>query len=251
MSLKDNKHVKAFIKTYKKSPATVILATLVIFLSVFTIYLFQRLTAIEKATGLGGQVQEPQAPTELNIKKPSTNEHWRGSKNVRYVWVEYSDFECPFCKKMHPDILKLLDEYKGKISWVYRHYPLSFHQNAQKEAEASECAAEQGSNDAFWKYTDLIFERTTSNGTGFALDALAPLAAEIGLDQEKFEKCLDDDKYAKKVKEQFDEGSTAGVRATPTGVIYDLKTGKTRVVEGAVPYDEMKKALNDFLAKNK
>lgn len=232
------------------TPLTKLLFVLVIFLAAFSIFLFQKVNTLEK--GLGGtQVPQPARPTELKIKKPEQSEHWRGSKEARYVWVDYSDLECPFCKKNHPDLIKLIDEYKDQVAWVYRHYPLSFHQNAQKEAEATECAWEQGQDEAFWNYIDKIFERTTSNGTGFALTSLAPLAGELGLDQVKFQQCLDANKYEKKVKDQFAEGTNAGVQATPTGVIYDLKTGKNLLVEGALPYDQLKSQLNDFLSKNK
>ncbi|MBI2051623.1 DsbA family protein [Candidatus Roizmanbacteria bacterium] len=238
-----------------QSKTPTLLVILLIVISFFTGYLFFKVRSLEQTTGLGGVPpplrQAPVSPTELKIKKPETSEHWRGDKNVRYVWVEYSDLECPFCKKVHPDMQKLLQEYKGRIAWVYRHFPLGFHQNAQKEGEATECAAELGGNDAFWKYTDMLFERTTSNGTGFALDKLVPLAGELGLNQTAFKQCLDSGKYEKKVKDDVQEGSRAGVGATPTGVIFDLQTGKTQVVEGAVPYEQLKQAVDDFLTKNK
>ena len=74
-----------------------------------------------------------------------TKEDWVfGNRNAEIALIEYSDLECPFCKKFHPTAQQVVDEYKGKVMWVFRHYPLSFHANAQKEAEASECAAELG-----------------------------------------------------------------------------------------------------------
>ena len=243
---------------YQQSPLVGLLFFIVIILLGFSIYLFQQIGDLKKqaensvAGGTAGQPQaRPQRPTSLKIKKPSISEHWRGVKNARFVWVEYSDLECPFCKRIHPDMVKLMDENKDKVAWVYRHYPLSFHQNAQKEGEGAECATELGGNDAFWSYVDKIYERTTSNGTGFALDALGPLAAELGVDQSKFQDCLDQGKYTKKVKDEFSEGSNAGIQATPTGVIYDIKTGKTVLVEGALPFASLKQALDQFIAQAK
>lgn len=240
---------------YQQSPLTGLLFFVVILLLGFSIYLSQQISSLKEVARQGGSANQPNArqerPTSIKIKKPSTAEHWRGSKNARYVWVEYSDLECPFCKKIHPDMVKLMEENKDKVAWVYRHYPLSFHQNAQKEGEAAECAAAYGGNDAFWSYIDKIYERTTSNGTGFAVDSLGPLAAELGIDQGKFQDCLDKGTYEKKVKDEFKEGSTAGVQATPTGVIYDMKTGKTTLIEGALPYASLKEALDGFIAKNK
>ncbi len=160
--------------------------------------------------------------------------------------IEYSDFECPFCKSYHPTSLDLLKQYGDKVKFVWRQYPLSFHQNAQKEAEASECIAELGGNDAFWKYTDTVYERTTSNGTGFALDKLGPLAAELGVDQTAFQSCLDSGKYAQKVKDDIADGSGGGVCGTPTMIIIDSK-GKPNVQVGAQDISTFKTALDTAL----
>ena len=186
---------------------------------------------------------QPTRPSELKIKKPDNSEHWRGDANARYVWVEYTDLECPFCKKIHPDLAKLFAEYSGKMAWVARNYPLPFHPKAQKSAEATECAAELGGNEAYWQMNDLIFEKMPD----MELSQLPSLAAEVGLDQTAFSQCLDSGKFEKKVKDQQSEGSQAGVQATPTGVIYDMQTGKTKLVEGAVPYETLKSELEAFM----
>ncbi len=176
----------------------------------------------------------------------SDKDHVRGDKNAKVTLIEYSDFECPFCKKVYPTMNQILDQYKGKIKIVYRHFPLSFHANAQKEAEASECANELGGNDAFWKYHDKIFERTTSNGTGFALDKLVPLAKEIGLDENKFKTCLDSGKYAQYVKDNEAGGQSAGITGTPGNIIMNAK-GDTKLLSGALPFELFKQALDQSL----
>ena len=139
-----------------------------------------------------------------------------------------------------------LQEYGDKVAWVYRHYPLSFHANAAKEAEASECANELGGSDAFWKYTDKIFERTTSNGTGFALDQLVPLAKEIGLNEGKFKSCLDSGKYKTHVEQDTSEGTTAGVNGTPATFVVK-KDGNSQLISGALPYAQIKQAIEQAL----
>lgn len=199
-------------------------------------------------------VNQPQAPSQAPqpeqagpVKAVDPNkDHIRGDKNASVFVIEYSDFECPYCQRHHPTMQKLVDTYKGKVAWVYRHYPLGFHQNAQKEAEASECAAELGGNDAFWKYTDKIYERTTSNGTGFALDKLVPLAKEIGLNEVKFKECLDSGKMAAKVAQDIQEGSAAGVSGTPANIIW-TKDGKSQLVSGAVPFEALKAQIDPLL----
>ncbi|MEK7649253.1 MAG: thioredoxin domain-containing protein [Patescibacteria group bacterium] len=189
----------------------------------------------------------PSAPQPAGKVKPiSKDDYVRGPKNADVTVVEYSDLECPFCKRFHPTVQQLMKEYDGKVAWVYRHFPLSFHANAQKEAEAAECAGELGGSDKYWKFIDTINERTTSNGTGFALDQLTPLAKEFGLNEGKFKQCLDSGKYAQKIQQSISDGQSAGVDGTP-GTILVRKDGKTRLVSGAVPFEELKSSLEALL----
>ncbi len=101
--------------------------------------------------------RDPKEPI-LRVQAPdSRKDHWRGNKKARYVLIEYSDFECPFCKRFHPTVKQFLNE-NSNVAWVYRHFPLSFHKKAQKSAEASECATKLGGENSFWKFSDLLFK---------------------------------------------------------------------------------------------
>lgn len=184
------------------------------------------------------------------VKPVSKDDYIYGKADAPIMLIEYSDYECPFCKRFHYDAKKLVDEYKGKVAWVYRQFPLSFHPNAQKESEAAECAGSIGGNDKFWAYGDKIFERTTSTGTGFALDQLVPLAKEIGLDEKKFKDCLDGGKMAQKVQQSLADGQAAGIDGTP-GNIFVTKNGKPVLIPGAVPYETLKSQVDQLLAQNK
>lgn len=229
---------------------------IIIIVLVFALgYFYSKTTALEKQTGNVQGVQNAQAvatqppqPTpDLKAASPvSDKDHILGSKSAPVLLVEYSDFECPFCKTFHPTVKQVLQDYGDKVALVYRHYPLSFHQNAEKEAEASECINEQGGNDAFWKFADTIFERTTSNGTGFALDKLGPLAAELGLDQTSFQSCLDSGKYAKLVADEEADGQKAGIQGTP-GTIIIAKNGSRTLIPGALPYEQVKPMIEAAL----
>ncbi|MCC6563925.1 thioredoxin domain-containing protein [Candidatus Uhrbacteria bacterium] len=192
----------------------------------------------------------PSAPAPLppaGDPPPVTDQdHIRGNKNAKVTLIEYSDYECPFCKRFHPTMQQALDEYKDQVRWVYRHYPLNFHANAQKEAEASECANELGGNDAFWKYSDKIFALTQSNGTGLPLTSLAPMAKELGLDETKFKNCLDSGKYAQHVADDMNAGSAAGISGTP-GTFVVGADGKSQLISGAVPYESVKAAIDAAL----
>lgn len=162
--------------------------------------------------------------------------HIRGNKNAKVKLVEYSDFQCPFCERAYPTLQQVLKDYGDKVSLEYRHYPLSFHPFAQKAAEASECAAEQGK---FWEFHDKNFE----NQTSLSFEALKQWAKDLGLNTKKFNNCLDTDKYAQKVADQTKEGGAKGVNGTPTTFI------NGQPVVGAQPYEAFKQAIDAELAK--
>lgn len=206
--------------------------------------------AADGGTSQGAQSQQqPKAQQPTGKIKPVANtDHIRGSANAKLTLVEYSDIECPFCKRFHPTMQEILKTYGDKVRWVYRHYPLAFHANAQKEAEASECVAELGGNDKFWIFVDKLFEQTTSNGTGFALTALGPLAAQVGVNQTQFQSCLDGGKYTQLVKDQITDGTTGGVTGTPSTFIVDTK-GNSQIIVGAQPIESVKASIDQALSK--
>ena len=163
----------------------------------------------------------------------STRDHIYGDPNAPISLIEYSDSECPFCKRFHQTAKQIVDAYQGKVNWVYRHFPLSMHNPvAQKQAEAAECANELGGNDGFWKYNDTIYARTRSNGNGFPITALVPLATELGFDTERFRQCLESGRQANRVKEDINEGIQIGVTGTPATFLLNNKTGDVRVKTG-------------------
>lgn len=213
-------------------------------------YLWNKVSMLEKNTNTTVQnapaVTQPAVPTTretMEITKPDpVKDHWLGPKNANIVMVEYSDHECPFCKQHHTTPVKIQEENK-EVAWVFRHFPLSFHPKAQKAGEATECAADQNGNDGFWKLSNAIFEAMPT----LELTGLGDLAAKNGLNKALLQKCLDSDKFAQKVKDQLAEGSKAGVQATPTTVLYNMKTGATKVIEGAVPFETYKATLDAFI----
>lgn len=187
----------------------------------------------DKLTAANNQAANNQAPAKVDVQvKP--DDYIRGDRNAPLTLIEYSDLECPYCKRFHETMLQLMQDYSGQVRWIYRHFPLSFHANAQKEAEAAECAGKLGSTDKYWSYIDKIFARTVSNGTGFALADLPKLARELGLNEASFKSCLDSGEMATKVQADLQAGSSYGVSGTPTTFV------NGQVVEGAVPYSELK-----------
>jgi protein-disulfide isomerase len=192
--------------------------------------------------------QAPQPEPQAGPVEPlKADDHVRGDKNARILLVEYSDLECPFCKRFHPTAKQIVDEYKGQVAWVYRHFPLDqIHSKADKEAEAVECAKDQGGDDAFWKMTDKIFEVTPSNN-GLNLDELPKLAGEIGLNSATLKSCLDSGKYTAHVEEDYQGGIKAGITGTPGNILLDIKTNKTKLIPGALPFEQFKIAIDGLL----
>lgn len=205
-----------------------------------------------QALGAGtqdNQAQEPIGPDQPigDIPEITDQDHIRGSLDATIAIVEYSDLECPYCKSVHPTIQQLMDEYGDEVMWVYRHFPLDqLHTKADKEAEATECAAEQGGNDAFWAMVDKIFEATPSND-GLNLADLPKLAQEVGLDADQLKDCLDKGKYTQAVEDQYQGGLQAGVSGTPGIIILNTKTGEKRLIPGALPFDSFKQVIDEML----
>jgi len=184
-------------------------------------------------------------PAEIVIAPLSDKDHVRGNRKAPVMFVEFSDTECPFCKRFHPTIKEALAGYGDKVSWVYRHFPLDqLHSKARKEAEATECAGEIAGNDGFWKLLDKIYEVTPSND-GLDLAKLPQLAKEVGIDQKKFEDCMKSGRHAATVEAQYQQALLAGGQGTPYSVIVK---GDTKVpVSGATSTEELKSIIDALL----
>ncbi len=175
---------------------------------------FGGITGKGQQTAVGGREK---AVPEITLAAVSANEHVLGNPNAKIAMVEFSDTECPFCKQFQTTLHSIVNEYgkDGTLAWVYRHFPIdSLHPKSRKEAEATECAAEQGGNDAFWKYLDEVYKRTTSNNK---LDPaeLPKIAASQSLDMTAFNECLVSGKFAAKVDENYKDAVKAGGTGTP------------------------------------
>ncbi|MGB3921882.1 MAG: thioredoxin domain-containing protein [Minisyncoccia bacterium] len=182
-----------------------------------------------------------------NMTPITSKDHIRGNPDAPVKIVEYSDMECPFCKRFHPTMQQVMDEYgkSGKVAWVYRHFPLDqLHPiKARKEAVASECANEQGGNDVFWKYVDRFFELTPSNNQTDVDTVLPQIAREIGLDETKFASCLGSNKYDAHIEEEVQNAIATGGNGTPWNIVV-AKNGKKFPLSGAQPYVAVKQLID-------
>lgn len=164
----------------------------------------------------------PAGPDIAAMRAVDDSDHIRGSRDAKVVIVEYSDFECPFCKRFDTTMNEVLASYGNDVAWVYRHYPIAaLHTKASKESEASECVAELGGADAFWKFVSRIFEVTPSND-GLDPATLPGIAEYAGVARNAFASCLASGKHASLVEASVREAEELGIRGTPY-VVFVLK----------------------------
>ncbi|MFK7873376.1 MAG: DsbA family protein [Oligoflexales bacterium] len=163
-----------------------------------------------------------------------------GKKGCAVTIIEYSEFQCPFCSRVLPTSEKVLEEYKGKVAWAVRDFPLNFHPKARPAAVASQCAKFQGA-DKYWAYYDILFENQRN------LDSadLLKYAEKISLDMKKFKECLDKPAEAEAIVDaNYRSGIQLGVTGTPAFFI------NGRRLSGALPYPEFKRVIDEELAKS-
>jgi protein-disulfide isomerase len=170
-----------------------------------------------------------------NAKAPTL-----GKADAPITLIEFSDFQCPFCKGMAPTLKQVAQKLGDKVQIIYRQYPLtSIHPFAAKAAEASLCANEQGK---FWEMHDAMFEDQTK----LAVKDLKATAVRLGMDGKKFDACLDTGRYVEQVQNDQREGQRAGVNGTPAVYINGVM-----LPGGSVPYSTVEAAIQQELERTK
>ena len=189
------------------------------------------------------------------VLKIQKNDRILGDKNAEVTIFEYSDFECPFCKRFYESANKAIEYFDGKVNLVYRHFPGLHQPLSIVEANAAECAGELGGDEIFYKYHDELYIRTESNGTsltkqkgrGLEISELGKIAVELNLDIKEFNKCSASMKFESKITENMQSGSEIGVTGTPNAFIINNKTGDIRKINGALPYEILKEKIEEVL----
>lgn len=184
---------------------------------------------LKKEYGLQTTLRPPKV--EVAAEGPS-----QGPGGAKVTIVEFSDFECPFCGKAEETVKRVMKEYEGKVRLVYRDYPLPMHPNAPKAAEAAHCAEDQGK---YWQMHEKLFE----NQSALQVAQLKGYAKDLGLDQAKFDACLDKGEKAAVVEANRKAGEKAGVQGTPAFFVNGY------VLSGAQPFEEFKSLIDAELAR--
>jgi protein-disulfide isomerase len=162
-----------------------------------------------------------------------------GPSSAPVTLIEFSDFQCPFCRQVVPTLKQVREKYGDKVRIVWKDFPLTqIHPQAFKAGEAGHCAAEQGK---FWEYHDRLF----ASQQALQPADLKRYAAELGLDSAKFDPCLDSSKYGDRVREGVAQGSRLGVNSTPTMYV------NGRLVSGAQPYEVITAVIDEELSRSR
>lgn len=221
-------------------PAAIFLATLIIGGAIFFV-------VIQNNDASRGGGRNSDSSDAAIVPPVSDRDHILGNPNAKVVIVEYSDFECQFCKEFHTTMHRLVDEYgkSGELAWVYRHFPLiQLHSKAPTEALASECVAELGGEQAFWNFADSVY-RTTPSNDQLDLAQLPLLAEAAGVLRAEFDACMEDGALMARIETEFEEAVRAGGTGTPFSIII---VDDTQVpLEGAQPYVAMRSIVSAIL----
>lgn len=193
-------------------------------------------------------------PVELTIPPVTAEDHIIGNPNADVVLVEYSDLECPFCKEFHKTMTVISDEFgkNGQLAWVYRNFPIpTLHPNAPKIAEAAECVAELGGNDAYWAFLTQLFKDAPA-GTFVDLTKLPGYATDLGINEADFTACYNSGKYAQKIQNEANDAIIAG-QAIPDGIgtpfsILLVKGRAAVPIVGAQPLAAVRSVIQAALA---
>lgn len=197
-------------------------------------------TANQTAAANAAEANAAEAQPTQQVKRynvPTDDDPALGKADAPITIIEFSDYQCPFCRQWHEQVFsKIKETYGDKVRLVYRDFPLyGLHPEAEAAAEAADCAGEQKD---YWDYHNLLFTGNKDLGT----DTYLSYAQSLKLNTDTFKKCLDDHKYQAEVKADYDYASQLGVRSTPTFFVNGL------AVVGAQPFEVFQQVIDMELA---
>jgi protein-disulfide isomerase len=197
----------------------------------------QRAHFVESLRSQSKVVVHLKQPPVIRVDVSIKGAPFRGPADAPVTIVEFSDFECPFCKRVHPTLTQLLAKYPGKLKLVYRDFPLeNIHPQARRAAEAARCAEDQGK---FWDYYEALFKGSPK----LSPDDLKHYAKQVGLDGTKFDACVAKDGHKAAIQRDLEEGRKLGITGTPAFFI------NGRPLSGAQPLGAFTRIIDEELAR--
>ncbi|MEK7462481.1 MAG: thioredoxin domain-containing protein [Patescibacteria group bacterium] len=204
-----------------------------------------------------GDTDSEQIPTNISeediisgiVRTVDETDYIKGNPNAPILMIEYSDYDCPFCKQYHETLTQIMNEYgiTGRVAWVYRQFPLEqLHPNSPKISEAALCVGSLGGSAAFWKFTDAIFaSRELEEPTNMI--TLPDFATEAGVDKAAYQACVSSGQMKDAVKASTEEVLGLGAKGTPYTVL--VVGSEQAVVNGAQPYDVVKSIIDNLISQ--
>jgi protein-disulfide isomerase len=235
--------------TVTSNPKTAVAIPLAIVFGFGLIALAIYFSGMGKAADPAPAVTAPTVTTTSKIRPVDESDYIKGNPNAPILIVEYSDYDCPFCKSYHDTMTQIMNEYgvDGKVAWVYRQFPIAqLHPNAPRISEAALCVGEVAGNDAFWKFSDQIFQNRAINEPT-NISKLPEYAVTAGADKAAFMSCLDSGKMKDVVSASYNEAVGAGIQGTPHSFV--LIGNQQAPIEGAQPYEVVKQIVENLLGQ--
>jgi len=201
-------------------------------------YLMHKATAVQRQALIDSLKKK--YPTKVMLKAPVVQVALgstppKGNPKAPVTIIEFSDYQCPFCKRVEPTVQEVLKAYgPDKVRFVYRNFPLPMHEAARPAAEAAACAADQGK---FWEYHEKLMAATDLTPPN-----LKTMAGQVGIDEKKFDECVAKQKFKDAVEKDIKAGEEAGVSGTPAFFI------NGRMIDGAQPLEKFKEIIDEELA---
>jgi len=197
----------------------------------------------------GGPRKPSKSDTPKEVLVSFDDDYIKGDPKAPVTIVEFSDYQCPYCRKFHNEVLpQIQEEYisKGKVRYIFRDFPLSFHKQAVPAAIAANCAGEQGK---YWEMNNFLF----ANPGKLSTSKIIPEVEALGLDKAKFEACVNDDSKKAEVDADSKAGRNYGVRGTPS--LFIGKTGdgtemNAIYLRGLRQFDSLKPIIDKKLSAN-
>jgi protein-disulfide isomerase len=228
-------------------PGAIVVAGLMIGLGLFFGGAVSKGTEAAKAPTAPGATPEAPVDTSDKIDPVTEADHIKGNINAPVKIVEYSDFECPFCKRQHETLKVVTEKYGDNVAWVFRQFPLEqLHQKAMPVALASECVAELGGDAAFWIFTDRYFEETLTNDRTDIETVIPALANEAGVNRAAFTECFESERLKSAVEADVADAIETGGRGTPWSIVIG-PDGKTYPINGAQPLAAIEQVIETAL----
>lgn len=205
--------------------------------------LYKRLiTKLMKEANVQYLMKKPEIPRiDVTIRK---DDYAQGPKNAPITLVEFSEFQCPFCVRARPTVNQILKTYKGKVRYIFKDFPLSFHKHAKAASNAVYCAGDQGK---YWEYNKKLwaFQKSQKTTKNLSDEVYKNIAKELDLDADAYGKCISSNKFFKRIDQNQKDGLESGVSGTPAYFI----NGK--FISGAQPYSKFKQIIDEELKLKK